>query len=761
MSSDRPGDNEPDDKRTPPRRSRRAGRPSDSFDFRERFGDTGDDPHAEGLREPTGREQYVRPRGRLTVRQLMDQMGVDDQGRPVQPGSPPAAGPQPPRPGQPGRAPAPPQGRAPQGQQPPGRQAPPQQPPAQAQQHPEYQRRPGEPPRRRPADDADVTSVLPPVTGDDAPPVDLSDEATAARALDESRAQAAAAPTEPTPASQPERQAPQTIPAAEHAESAEPTPSRRRPLEPTPDLTEVIQRVRPRRASATRKARARKMATNSSRVLVALACILSLVGTGYVWNLNRGWNGAWNIISAVDPDDENIRDKDGQSGDQTYLIVGTDSRNGKNADLGAGDATTVEGTRSDTVLLVNIPADRSRVVAVSWPRDLAVERPECEDWNAKTKSYEGSIPPASGVKLNSVYAEGGPSCLVKTLTQVSGLNINHFIAMDFSGFEHVVRAIGGVEVCSRVPLFDDQLGYIVKTPGRKTLTAKQSLNYVRARHIAVEGNGDYGRIKRQQLFMSSLLRGTLSGDVLSNPNKLNSIVNTFIKYSQVDNVNTNALIELAESMQGIDAGNVTFLTVPTAGTSADGNELPRTDDINTIFNAIIDDDPLPGEKKKKSADSEDSEDKPEPPKTSAKKPGGKELTAQYPGNISTRVLNGTGKSGVASNIMDEMIRQGVSVSGVGDSSQKATETIVHYAAGQKDSAATIAKMFPGAKIQADRAVKDGVQVIVGSNFQGMESVGTVPEAGSTLKVGELPAAVNRSGLPNDLAVTNAGDTTCS
>ncbi|WP_341258012.1 LCP family protein [Gordonia malaquae] len=753
MSSDRPGADSPDDQPSSPRRSRRAGRSSDSYDFRDRFGDTGRHPRAEGLREPTGREQYVRPRGRLTVRQLMDQMGVDESAGTLPPAQvePPATGrrratppPTPPRPTTP-----PPSAPAPR----PAAQAPrPSAPQESNPAPPSPQRRPATPPAARPqprpaAPKSEATQAIPPIAGFEFEPVDLSDTTTASRASDESRAQS------PTPPKAPSDDAPAVAQQATDVVDA-PKKIRRRPLEPTPDLTQVIERVRPRKAPLTKKARARKVATGTGRTLVALACILSLVGTGYVWNMNRVWNGNWNNVFAIDPDSKDVRNKDAQYGDETYLIVGTDTRSGQNAKVGAGEADTVEGARADTILLVNVPADRSRVVAVSWPRDLAVDRPECQNWNSETKEYDGVLPAANSVKLNGVFADGGPSCIVKTLTQMSGLNINHFIAMDFAGFEHVVRAVGGVEVCSKVPLFDDEIGYIVKTPGRKKLTPKQSLNYVRARHIALEGNGDYGRIKRQQLFMSSLLRSTLSGDVLSNPSKLNGIVKTFIKYSYVDRVDTDALINLADSMQGMDAGAVTFLTIPTSGTSEDGqnNEIPRTDDIDAIFNAIIDDQPLPGEKKKRPADA---------PAPTTKAPANTEMTAQHASNITARVLNGTGQPGMASNVMDELIRQGVEVSGIGDASEQRTDTVVRYGTGERDSAATIAKLFPGAKIQLDKSVKSGVQVILGSDFGGVETMGSVPAAGSTLSVEHLPENVNSSNLPNDLAVTNAGDTTCS
>ncbi|WP_026919626.1 LCP family protein [Gordonia shandongensis] len=743
MSSDRPGSPEPGDE-TPqqPRRSRRAGRTSGSYDFRTRFGDaTGETPavgsdddrvaqeqrRRDGLREPSAREGYVRPRGRLTVRQLMEQMGVDE---------PPA--------------------------DPPGRPRPPARPP-----HPEPPQ--PEPLQPEPSPRVDVTQVIPPVA--DAPAVDLSDETTAARLSAESRAQGPVGP----PASPESEQSPSA--GARHGEprhgeprtpeSQGPDPQRRRhPLEPTPDLTEAISRVRgrePRQISEPRGPRdgrsgaattkTRRYATNSGRVLLALACLLSLVGTGYVWKLNRGWNGAWNVIKALDPDSKDVRKPQDQVGDETYLIVGTDSRAGKNSRVGAGSADLVEGARSDTVLLVNIPADRSRVVAVSWPRDLAVDRPDCQGWDNSSATYSGSLPAATGVKLNGVYAEGGPQCLVKTLTAMSGLDINHFIAMDFSGFEKIVRAVGGVEVCSTVPLYDYELGPILRKAGRKKLNGRFALNYVRARHVQNETNGDYGRIKRQQLFMSSLLRSTLSNDVLSNPSKLTKIVETFIEYSYVDRVDTDSLIQLAESMQGMDAGAVTFLTIPTSGTTTDGenNEIPRTDDIDAIFNAIIDDDPLPGEKKPP---------KPKRTKSSTKAPAPQELTAQNAANLSVRVLNGTGADGLAGETQSVLLHEGISVPGIADSSETRTDTIVRYGPGEKNSAATVAAMFPGARIQEDRTVKYGVEVILGDDFGGSSTIASPPSPGSTLTVDELPAHSD-SKLPNDLSVTNAGDTTCS
>ncbi|MGV9479537.1 LCP family glycopolymer transferase [Gordonia aichiensis] len=594
---DEPGDR--DDARSSEGSSaaRRRNSNRDSNPNKDRNPDDRSNPNDGRLREPRSADRYVRGRTRMTVRELMEQMNADDPGARSQSQSvtPP-------------RGDSAPTESIPRVSGPRVRRA---------------QRAAADrPPQRRPDQPGanEVTRKIPIVGATPEPVVDLSDRATTERVVEESRAQGPhldPAPRDSTPlasaadatageAAVPSTAEPSTAePSTAEPSTAEPSatgPDKKPaplPLEPTPDLTETIAlRSRPQRVGRRRHDRStRQNVTFTGRILVAVACVMALVGTGFVWGYLKSKNSDWRTIAAVDPDDANIRNKDAQYGDENYLIVGTDTRSGKNGQVGAGTTADAEGARSDTVILVNIPANRSRVVAVSFPRDLQVNRPQCQDWDNDAGTYTGDLPAADAVKLNSVYADGGPKCLVKVLTEMSGLNINHFIGMDFSGFEKVVRAVGGVEVCSTTPIYDYELGQILSKPGKQTITGRKALNYVRARTVSTEGNGDYGRIKRQQLFMSSLLRSTLSGNVLSNPSKLNGIVNTFIKNSYVDGVDTQSLLKLADSMQGIEAGRVTFLTVPTSGTATDGsnNEIPRTDDINAIFNAIIDDDPLPGE----------------------------------------------------------------------------------------------------------------------------------------------------------------------
>ena len=144
---------------------------------------------------------------------------------------------------------------------------------------------------------------------------------------------------------------------------------------------------------ALSKTRKRKRLRAAGRAVVALVAVVALAGTGIVWGYLRSTEGKFDQIAALDTESTDIIDAVGQTGDETYLIVGTDTRAGASGEVGAGTIDDAEGARADTVMLVNIPADRSRVVAVSFPRDLDVERPVCQGWDNDTGTYtERDVP---------------------------------------------------------------------------------------------------------------------------------------------------------------------------------------------------------------------------------------------------------------------------------------------------------------------------------------------------------------------------------
>ncbi|MGH3560854.1 MAG: LCP family protein, partial [Mycobacterium sp.] len=138
---------------------------------------------------------------------------------------------------------------------------------------------------------------------------------------------------------------------------------------------------------AERPAPTRRPMLLAGRTVAALMAVLALALTGGAWQWSTSKNNSLNRVSALDPNSHDIVDPNGQYGDENFLIVGTDTRAGANSDVGAGDTEDAGGARSDTIMLVNIPANRKRVVTVSFPRDLAITPIKCEAWNPDTGAY--------------------------------------------------------------------------------------------------------------------------------------------------------------------------------------------------------------------------------------------------------------------------------------------------------------------------------------------------------------------------------------
>nr|WP_090339342.1 LCP family protein [Mycolicibacterium malmesburyense]CRL67588.1 cell envelope-related function transcriptional attenuator common domain-containing protein [Mycolicibacterium malmesburyense] len=553
-----------------------------------------------------------------------------------------------------------------------------------------------------------------------------------------------------------------------------------------PELPDLTLTRRPSRVPAahstvvrtrTPSRRRRRRTLIAGRAVAALIAVLALAMTGGAWQWQSAKNNMLNRISALDPDSRDILDPNAQFGDENFLIVGVDSRIGANSEVGAGTTDDAAGARSDTVMLVNIPANRERVVAVSFPRDLAIEPMKCEPWDPQTGNYGPITDPDSPMygaeevyteyKLNSAYAVGGPKCLVKVIQKMSGLSINRFMAVDFAGFSKMVDALGGVEVCSTTPLEDYELGTVLPNAGRQIVNGHTALQYVRARQVTTETNGDYGRIKRQQLFLSSLMRSMISKEVFFSLSKLNNVVNMFINDSYVDNMDTKDLVTLGQSIQGITAGRITFLTVPTTGYMDEyGNEHLREDDTRAIFDAIINDDPLPEEK------NPDNTPVPGTPESSVSAqpesaapthdsaPSGELVDAitTDPADITVQVSNSTGENGLAASAASELQTHGFNVTSPDDYPGPLDSTTVFFSPGNEEAAATVASSFGNAKIERTSGMGDTVRVVLGSDFANV----TPPSpSGSPVQVHVVRGTTSTpTELPEDLSVTNAADVTC-
>ncbi|MGW6119909.1 LCP family glycopolymer transferase [Nocardia sp. NPDC055165] len=575
-----------------------------------------------------------------------------------------------------------------------------------------------------------------------------------------------------TPPHRAESPADRTATTALPAQSKEPVrtavPARRvgGPVDPPTDILPTVnpaaepERARPvKTASAApprrpgSEGRRTKQVRMAGRVVLTFIAVLALVITGGGWSYLQATNNSFTQVSALDGSTDDVLDGDMQLGDENYLIVGTDTRAGANADMGAGSAADTEGARADTVMLVHIPKNRSRVVVVSFPRDLDVSRPQCSGFdNAKNAYTDQKFAPESSGKLNAVYALGGPRCLVDVVRKISGLSIGHFIGIDFAGFEAMVDHIDGVEVCSTKPIIDGVLGPVLETSGKQRILGETALNYVRARHVVGEERSDYDRIHRQQQFLSALLRGALSSKVLLDPAKLQGFVDAFRQHTFVDGVGTQDLILLGRSLQKVSAGAVTFITAPTAGTTAYGNEIPRESDIKAIFRSIIDDQPLPGETKAPEVQSSAPIPAPVAPKQ----------YAVAPGTMSLLVSNGSNTVGVAKTVASKLSYQGFGIYNTGNYSGGTSSTSkIRFAAGLEAEAATVASTIPGAVLEQANELGSIIEVVIGSDFAG--TLRTATPVGAELPsvpIGE-PQSAGPVALPSDLEHMNAADETCS
>jgi LCP family protein required for cell wall assembly len=553
-----------------------------------------------------------------------------------------------------------------------------------------------------------------------------------------------------------------------------------------PDLATLRQRdrVQPSRVGTGRGAsqpeppkRRRNRTVAAGRAAAALIAVSALALTGGAWQWQSSKNNMLNKVSALDLHSRDIVDPNAQFGDENFLIVGVDSRFGENLDMGAGTTEDAGGSRSDTMMLVNIPANRKRVVAVSFPRDLAITPMQCEPWNPETGEYGplfdeetqsyGPDEAYTETKLNSAYSVGGPKCLVKVIQKLSGLSVNRFMAVDFAGFSKMVDAIGGVEVCSTTPLEDYEIGTVLANAGRQMIDGHTALQYVRARQVTTETNGDYGRIKRQQLFLSSLLRSLISKEVFFSLSKLNNVVNMFIDDSYVDNIKTKDLVDLGQSIQGVNAGRITFVTVPTVGYADEyGNETPRTEDMRALFDAIINDDPLPEEKNPDNTPvpgTPESTASATPEASPAPTEGNAELVSAVttsPADVTVRVSNSTGEDGLAATAASELQNHGFNVTTPDDYPGPLNSTTVFFSPGNEQAAATVASSFANPTIERVTGLGDVVRVVLGSDFSS-SSVSAPSPSGQAVQVHVVHGTSSSpTHLPEDLTVTNAADTSC-
>ncbi|MDX5570218.1 LCP family protein [Streptomyces sp. ID05-04B] len=413
--------------------------------------------------------------------------------------------------------------------------------------------------------------------------------------------------------------------------------------------------------------------------------------------LGVGGTAAWiwydlndNITSAeVDDKLGGDRPQNLSPGSKNIMVVGSDSRDGANAKYGK-DLTTMQ---SDTLMVLHIPADRKWASVVSFPRDSWVEIPGCE-------KGDGTASSPHHFKINEAFAIGGSNgkvgeaaaCTIKTVEANTGLRIDHFMTVDFSGFKGMVDALEGIEVCPKQAIHDEK-AHLDLEAGCQTVKGEKALGYVRTRYSVGDGS-DIGRIGRQQEFMDALAKKAKSK--LTSPDAMYGFLQSVTKSltTDPDMAGIKPLYGLADELKGIPSDRLSFLTVPNYGRVAD----QPTDKANVVWQYPQAADLFTSLAKDKEV-------------TKAQLDASRKNVV-YASSVRVQVLNGTGVPGRAAAVAEKLKQAGYTVTGTGNAPGTVARTTVTCPSGLEGKAAVLASRLPNLRATADGSATAGVVTLV-------------------------------------------------
>ncbi|HVE74552.1 MAG TPA: LCP family protein [Mycobacteriales bacterium] len=477
----------------------------------------------------------------------------------------------------------------------------------------------------------------------------------------------------------------------------------------------VAQEVVPSRPPRRRRRAARIL---SWLAIATSVSVLAAAGGGYL--ILQHYDGKFGRLDNIFG--KNRPPASAAAGAKNFLIVGSDTRDIEGGDEFQGrGAEFVTGQRSDTVILAHVYGGKSKQVQlVSFPRDSWVIIPEHVD--PATKKTRAARP----AKLNRAFFEGGPALLLATIENLTQVRIDHYVQINFQGFQGMVDRLGGVEVCLPKAAKDKFSG-IDLPAGRHRLDGRKALSFVRQRVGTGISGGDIGRIQRQQQFMGSMVRKVLSAGTLLNPKRLKGFLDVATESVTVDEkFQIGDLRKLAQRLGKSEPGSIIFATVPVSDPNAyrQRQSVVLLDEAKSaeLFGAIQRDQP-PGAAPKPSA-------------------GASEPLIVAPENVRVRVFNGAGIQGLARRAAADLEGVGFKVVGTPESRGSGNAgTVILHGPGKADSARTLAAAIPGATISIEPTLETVLEVVVGSSYAGAKrpvigkpSTGASPRASASPKV---------------------------
>lgn len=426
--------------------------------------------------------------------------------------------------------------------------------------------------------------------------------------------------------------------------------------------------------------------------------------------LYQHFNGNLNTVDVGGSGNKNVFDNNAPI---NILIIGTDKRTGKGNE-GYGDKGSVG--HADTNILFHVSEDRTNATALSIPRDLITDIPDCT-----VKQDDGTEKVVQGtpnVRFNQSLGQEGrnPGCTMETVKKITGLKkVDHFMMVDFNAVKELSTAVGGVEICLAKPVNDPD-SHLNLPAGEHRIQGEEALAFVRTRH-SFGNHGDLDRIKVQQQFIASMIRQMQSDDTLTSPTKLYKLADAATRALTVDTgIGTGKkLASLAQELSKVNTKNITFTTVPVLDNPAE--KTPVTVVLNPaksdqLFAMMRDDTSLTEVKSKKKAAKS---------KQDALLKGSKAAA----GDVRVDVYNGGKVPGAAQATVTWLQNeQGVLKStNKANAPAKAAKTTLEYAPNQADQARALAAMMglPGSAMKQGTTDAEGLQAMVltlGDDFKG-------------------------------------------
>ncbi|MGW2368661.1 LCP family protein [Streptomyces sp. NPDC001667] len=456
-------------------------------------------------------------------------------------------------------------------------------------------------------------------------------------------------------------------------------------------------------APPSRRARLARIARWTALCLAVLVLGTSAAGYFYYQHLNG--NLKKDALNLGDKRlDRSAANADGQR-PLNILVLGSDSRNTpENVALGGAREDADRKPLADVQMLVHVSADRSNMSVISVPRDTRTTIPKCTD-PEDGKVYRET----SSQIINTSLMNGGPGCTVATWEELTGIPIDHFMMIDFSGVVSMADAVGGVPVCVDNNVYDDKSGLRL-TKGEHKVKGEQALQWLRTRH-GFEDGSDIGRTHAQHMYMNAMVRQLKSGTKLSDPGQLTGLAESATKALTVDKDlgSVKKLYDLAEDLKQVPSGRITMTTMPwaTDPQDPDAHVVPKAGDADKLFSLVRNDIALDGKDKKK-------DPKPSPSVPAAPK-----------GSVPVTVFNGTGTAaqpvatGRGSDIAAFLVGKGFTKATADSTPRSQLDTTLSYAkASQRGDAEAVAKALglPDSALRMSTAVEE-LTLVIGADWR--------------------------------------------